>query len=138
MTNTKVRTTQLLPITFTFNNKASAIELKPLHFSYHPYFPLSLLDLDFLFIIQKGIAKGLKKLAFVYVLIISLWDYVHIIHWERYKPYRQNVIFSPLNERLNKNFSSEIIENYSFDVGIKKYMNYTWLFTGSFSTALYP
>ena len=49
------------------------------------------------------------------------------IHWEKYKPHRRRVIFSSFRERFNKHFYSEIIENYSFAVGINEihefYMN---------------
>lgn len=57
---------------FFFLNKTSATELKSLHFSYYPYFSLSLLALDFFLIIQEVIFKRLEKIACGTLIHISL------------------------------------------------------------------
>lgn len=73
-----------------------------------------------LFIFQKLIVKRLENIVFVNVPNISLRDDVRISHWATCEPYRQKLIFSSLRERFNKKFYSEMIEKYSFGVGIKK------------------
>ena len=66
------------------------------------------------------IFKRLKKVVLWTCYLFPSEIMLTFIHWEKYKPHRRKAIFSSFREWFNKNFYSEIIENYSYAVGVKK------------------